>query len=302
MADAVPLINQEICIGCGACRSICPDRVISANPDGKAYIAAASCLQCGHCYAVCPVEAVAVPFLEPPVTLKSIDDGGSVSWVDPLPSQMLMEIMKQRRSCRLFKDKPVDRVAIDDLLQAAVTAPSGTNSQGWKFLVLPDRAGVVRLGEVTADFYRRLNRKAANPLLRQALKVVGSAALSNYYDKHFQSVQEALEGWDRSREDRLFHGAPAAIVVAADRNSSCSAEDALLASQNILLMAQALELGSCLIGYVVEAARRDPAIGTLLALDKNYLIHSVIALGHPAVKWMRPVGRKPYEPEIITPG
>jgi nitroreductase len=213
---------------------------------------------------------------------------------------MLMEIMKQRRSCRLYKDKPVDRALIADLLTAAVTAPSGTNSQGWKFLVLPNREGVIRLGEVTADFYRRLNQKAALPLLRNVLKLLGYPALHDYYEGYYRKVQGALEGWDRSREDRLFHGAPAAIIVAADRSSSCPAEDALLASQNILLMAEALELGTCLIGYVVEAARRDPSINRLLDLDMNYRIHSVVALGHPAVKWMRPVGRKPVEPKILA--
>ena len=65
-------------------------------------------------------------------------------------------------------------------------------------------------------------------------------------------------------------------------------------------MAEALELGTCLIGYVVEAARRDPSINRLLDLDMNYRIHSVVALGHPAVKWMRPVGRKPVEPKILA--
>lgn len=213
---------------------------------------------------------------------------------------MLIEIMKQRRSCRLYKDQPVDRVLIDDLVQAAVMAPSGTNSQSWKFLVLPNREGVIRLGEVTADFYRRLNRKAASPIVRTVLKLVGYPALHNYYENYYQKVQEALEGWDASREDRLFHGAPAAIVVAADRNSSCPAEDALLASQNILLMAEALDLGSCLIGYVVEAARRDPSVGRLLGLDDDYRIYSVVAVGHPAVNWMRPVGRKHLEPVILT--
>ena len=300
MTSDVPLIDQERCIGCGACRAICPDRVIGADSSDKAFLDAESCLQCGHCYAVCPAEAVSVPFLGSPPALASDDNGGATSWVDPLPSQMLMEIMKQRRSCRLYKDKPVDRALIDDLLTAAVTAPSGTNSQGWKFLVLPNREGVTRLGEVTADFYRRLNQKAALPLLRNVLKLLGYPALHDYYEGYYQKVQGALEGWESSREDRLFHGAPAAIVVAADRSSSCPAEDALLASQNILLMAEALELGTCLIGYVVEAARRDPSINRLLDLDMNYRIHSVVALGHPAVKWMRPVGRKPVEPKILA--
>ena len=58
--------------------------------------------------------------------------------------------------------------------------------------------------------------------------------------------------------DRLFHGAAAAILVTGRRQASCPAEDALLATQNILLAAHAMGLGSCLIGFAVEAMRRDP--------------------------------------------
>ena len=300
MESRVPKIDQDLCTGCGVCVSICPDRIIDLDSSDKALVIGESCMQCGHCYAVCPVEAVAVPFLEPPISLHSVEVDESGLRDEPLSPLALIELMKRRRSCRLYQDRPVDRVVLDDLLRAAVTAPSGTNSQGWKFVVLNSRDQVVELGEVTADFYRRLNRKAANPVLRALLNLIGNPALSNYYDNYFDTVEEALKGWDRSREDRLFHGAPAAIIVAADRSSSCPGEDALLASQNIVLMAEALGLGTCLIGYVVEAARRDQALNRLLDLEKKYQIHSVIAVGYPAVDFLRPVGRKRLTAELIS--
>lgn len=296
----VPIIDRDACIGCGVCISICPDKILHADHSGQPIVEAEFCMQCGHCYAVCPTEAVAVPFLEEPVRLASVDadnNGGSAS-VSPL---LLLELMKQRRSCRLYQCRAVDRVVLEDLVRAAITAPSGTNSQGWKFLLLPERDDVIKLGQATAGFYRRLNRKAANPLLRFLLRVCGNRALDQYFKKYYRSIDEALHRWDKNGEDLLFHGAPAAIVVAGDSASSCPAEDALLASQNILLMAEAMGLGCCLIGFVVEAAKRDPAVSGVLNLDKAYRIHSVVAVGYPAVKFIRPAGRKYLRPEVVKP-
>jgi len=299
MGQQLPIINPDKCTGCGTCIVICPDRILQGDDSGRPTLIGDHCMQCGHCYAVCPTEAIAVPFLEDPVTFASISENDATVPSGSADPFILLNLMKQRRSCRLYSHKPVAGLLLEDLVKAGITAPSGTNSQGWKFLLLPEREDVVKLGEATADFYRRLNQKAANPLLRFIVRLFGNRSLDGYFGKYYDTVEIALEGWDQHKEDRLFHGAPAAIVVAADKSSSWPGEDALLASQNILLMAQTLGLGSCLIGFVVEAARREAAINRLLGLDKGHRIYSVIALGYPAVEFFRPVGRKGGQPHII---
>jgi electron transfer flavoprotein alpha subunit len=50
------IVNQEKCIGCGACVPSCPFGAIEMR-DGKAYITEA-CTMCGACISVCPVEAI----------------------------------------------------------------------------------------------------------------------------------------------------------------------------------------------------------------------------------------------------
>ena len=52
----------------------------------------------------------------------------------------LEQVLRDRRSIRKFTDQPVDRTLLDDLLRKALWAPSGMNSQPWKFVVLRGKA------------------------------------------------------------------------------------------------------------------------------------------------------------------
>jgi len=50
-------IDQNKCISCGACASICRYHAISME-DGKYQVSGIDCEGCGYCYHVCPVEAI----------------------------------------------------------------------------------------------------------------------------------------------------------------------------------------------------------------------------------------------------
>ena len=298
----VPIIDRVTCTGCGVCIDICPDRILREDQSGKAEVNGERCMVCGHCYAVCPVDAVRLDGLTHAweITTPASLDGSDPT--APVNLANLAELMRARRSCRKYKDEAVAISVLRDLVEFGKTAPSGTNSQGWQFLVLPDRQDVVKLGEATADFYRELNRKAANPIYRLIGRLLGGDALGRYYQQYYPTIEQGLREWDEASADRLFHGAPAAIIVAADDGSSCPAEDALLATQNILLAAEAMGLGTCLIGFVVEALKRDKRIATLLRLGPGERVYSVIACGYPDVRFRRPAGRKVVQPRIVKLG
>ncbi|MCU0580898.1 MAG: nitroreductase family protein, partial [Syntrophales bacterium] len=92
--------------------------------------------------------------------------------------------------------------------------------------------------------------------------------------------------------DRVFHGAPSGIIVSSSPGASCPAEDALLATQSILLGAHSMGLGTCLIGFAVEAIKRDPAIQNFLEIPQEETVYSVIAIGYPAFKYHSIAGRR----------
>lgn len=63
-------INDAVCIGCGRCVAVCPEKALTLI-DKKSHVDVAKCIGCFECITVCPVKAISidwatemVPFVE----------------------------------------------------------------------------------------------------------------------------------------------------------------------------------------------------------------------------------------------
>ena len=273
-------IDTAKCSGCAQCIPVCSHSAITLS-GGEACITGSSCSHCGHCSAACPEEAIRVTSFDPNETgFKTLTAPRTWMPYGAFDTPVLANLIQSRRSCRNFKSRPVSKAVLEDLIAFGAYAPSGTNCQPWVFTVFAHRRALDALGKGIADFYRRLNKLSANPWIRSVLKMVGKSALSDYYSGYYEQVVDALVRWDSTGEDLLFHGAQAGILVSADQEASCPAEDALLATQNILLAAHSMGLGSCLIGYAVAAMQNDRRLRTFVNLSGNEKPYAFIALGY----------------------
>lgn len=275
-------IDVERCTGCGRCVRVCPKETLSLE-DGKAVVSGTESLQCDHCAAVCPEGAITVGAIDRQLASYETFSGDD-RWLayGEADTAQLVRLMRSRRSCRNFEERPVDGELLRDLVKVGITAPSGSNHQPWTFTLLPDRARVEAFAQRIARFFEKLNRTAERAWLRHLLRLCGQPSLHHYYRDHHATVKAGLEAWRSGGRDRLFHGAPAVIVVAARKSASCPAEDALLATQNILLAAHTLGLGTCLVGFAIEAMRHDARIAAAIEIPPEEQAYAVIALGWPA--------------------
>lgn len=299
MEDNRIIIDKELCIGCGLCVSVCPTGTISLV-EGKAFAMGRESISCGHCEAVCPQRAISVTAIDQEMShYKTFTAEKRWMALGKFRTSELVQLMASRRSCRCFTDRPVDRDMLEDLIRIGITAPSGTNSQAWTFTILPTRKAVTSLAAHVASYFRRLNITAENTMLRTFLTLIGKGELNAYYHGYYQKVKQALEEWNGAGKDRLFHNSTAAIVVGSRPGASCPAEDALLATQNILLAAHSMGLYSCLIGFAVAAMKKDPSIKKSIGIPSEEEVHAVITLGYSDEVYQRTAGRKNVTPRYF---
>ncbi len=62
---------------------------------------------------------------------------------------VVMKTIRERRSIRRFKDKPVDDECVKKIIEMGTWAPSGMNNQPWKFVIIKDKELKDRVAQQT---------------------------------------------------------------------------------------------------------------------------------------------------------
>ena len=140
-------------------------------------------------------------------------------------------------------------------------------------------------------FFLALNRLARNPVIRYLSLPFMGKALINYYRDHMQTVEMGLREAELGK-DLLFHSAPSVIIVHSGMEGSTPVEDAQFAAYNIALLAHSAGLGTCFIGYAVEAINRASNVKRYLGIPARNRTHAVITVGYPDVQFYKPALRK----------
>lgn len=187
---------------------------------------------------------------------------------------MIADIMRTRRSVRRFSDKKVTREILADLIDVAISAPSASNNQPWRFFVIDDKAIINRLADAVQ---RRVDRVAANiqAEFQQNFKRYGdyfvrfsqAPALIIPLYKKMQMLSNMLKpGLD---ESTLLN------IETMEFNSGIVSTS--LAIQNLLLYAHATGLGaSCMTGPLL--AMDD--IRDMIGAPSQWHIACLIPIGY----------------------
>lgn len=164
---------------------------------------------------------------------------------------VVVENIMNRRSIRSYKPEQIKDAELEQIIECGINAPSGLNKQSWELRVIQN-----------PDFIADIN----NGFVKYAagLELEGSAS---------RSQQPGFS---------VFHGAPTVILIASNE-SLYSPVDCGLLGENILLSAEAMNIGTCVVGGVVEYLNTPEAqkdIVPRLKLSEGYKPLYTIVMGY----------------------
>ena len=177
----------------------------------------------------------------------------------------VIEAIRTRRSVRKFSDRPVEPEKLQTVLEAAQMAPSWANMQCWRFVVVQTPAVKAQISELSyvADYF-------------------------------------ASKGYKSNPAQKALAEAPVVIVACAEPEQSGNVRgqdyyltDVGIATENLMLAAHAMGLGSVFVGVFNEDELR-----ALLLIPHTVRIVGLFPVGYPEGELRAGPPRKPLA-EIV---
>lgn len=183
----------------------------------------------------------------------NVNDSTNVN-IEKSNERAVVETIMTRRSVRDYKEEAVDREQMAKVIGCGIYAPSAMNLQPWAVRVVDDKAFLDGVTEIAVK---------QNPKLKE------QAGFRNF-----------------------FRNAPTVAFIACPEESYSGEYDCGLLSENMMLSAWSMGIGSCCLGSVVPVMNSEEAKPYMerLQLPEGYKLLVAIAFGYPA-------GEAPVAPE-----
>jgi nitroreductase len=193
----------------------------------------------------------------------------------------LFEMMESCRAMRRLKPDPVPDALIARILKAGTCAPSGGNTQKWRFLVIKD----AKIKQAVQAIYKRAFDEWIGPRYLKSEPPPGVTKES--YLRQREAVSYLTDH---------FHEAPVWIVACLEGANPGRADGASIypAVQNMLLAARALGLGTTLTTRHLFYEKESEAA---LGLPAGVHSYAILPIGYPMGKF-GPVKRAPLS-EVV---
>jgi len=154
-----------------------------------------------------------------------------------------LDLIKTRQSVRKYSGRPVEREEIEKCIEAARLAPSASNSQPWKYIIIDEPNLKEKVGHETYSSLVRFNK---------------------FVEKAPVIVVIVIEK------------APLVTQIGAKiKKKEFSLIDIGISAEHFCLQAAEIGLGTCMLGWFNEKP-----IKKLLKIPKNKTIGLLISLGY----------------------
>lgn len=171
----------------------------------------------------------------------------------------ILEFIKSRRSTRKFKDIAVEQENIEKVLEAGRYAPSGGNCQTVHFMVVRNQKVLSKLAELVQQEFALMEETPG------------------MYKSIVNSIRASKKG------GYIFHyAAPVLIIVANQKDYGNNIADCSCALENMMLMANAMDLGSCWINQLKWLNENPTLLSYLreLGLKEEERVYGALAIGY----------------------
>ncbi len=200
--------------------------------------------------------------------------------------ELLLRIIRERRSIRRYKPDMPERDLILKLIDAARYAPSATNLQPWLFLVITNDEVKERMAEAVSLKFRGASRE----------EMIAGKSIREFGQEHsvffrgapviiaplFRPYPETIKlGYELTKEE-------------LERKRLLGIESTAAAIQNLLLAAHTIGLGGCWIDGALVAKEE---IEKILEVKAPWELACLVTIGYPDED-PRPPRRKKIE--LIT--
>jgi nitroreductase len=171
-----------------------------------------------------------------------------------------LTLIRTRHSTRKFLQRPVEKEKLEQVIEAGRFAPSGGNNQTTHFIVIQDKAVLAELARIAREEFAKMELEP------------------DTYASLAKSIKLSKKG------TYVFHyNAPVLILTANRIGYGNNMADCSCAVENMMLMANALNLGSCWINQI-NWLNENPAMVTYLkslGMMDGETVYVSMALGYP---------------------
>ncbi|MFX0202795.1 MAG: nitroreductase family protein [Candidatus Hodarchaeota archaeon] len=194
------------------------------------------------------------------------------------------EVVLKRVSIRKWKKKKVEKEKLINILEAARRAPSWSNTQPWRLIVIEEEESIKKLAEASGG----------QPVVEGAPVVIICAGEFGAFSRKqmMRSAKELIAtGAIEVKEEELemLLEQSAVRVAGEEAMKFRTREQITIATAYMTLAAVDQGLGTCWIGgFDAEAVQRD------FRLPPQIIVHAMLALGYPGESPL-PRPRKPLE-------
>ena len=171
-----------------------------------------------------------------------------------------LEAILTRRSTRNYKPDPVEDEKLNAILEAARQAPSGGNNQNNHFLLIRNREVIAKLIGMTEAAFAKME----------------------IFENTYSSLKHAINA--SKKGGYVFcYNAPVLVAVANRMDYGNNMADCACAIENMMVAANALDLGSCWINQLKWLNENETILKTMYAfgMKEDERVYGALALGYP---------------------